>query len=93
MALAYNEGYNIFANLGKGKAILGMYVDTVATGDKIMTPFARCVPVASPGATAAGHLDNVLDVAESAAGEVEFTIFAGTTPPTDFQVIIIGDLY
>ena len=90
--VVYTAGYNIMAHLGKGKAIMGLYVTGVADTETITTPFARCVPVVSPGDAAAGHADNVLNVTE-AAGVVTFGIFAGTTPPTDFQVIILGDLY
>ena len=88
----YTTGYNIMSHLGKGKAIVGMYVTGVGTGETITTPFARCVPVVSPGDAAAGHADNVLNVTE-AAGVVTFTIGLHTTPPTDFQVIILGEMY
>ena len=87
----YTEGYNILANLGKGKAIVGMYVTGVANTETITTPFARCVPVVSPGAATAGDVLNVLNVTE-AAGIVTFDISGGVLP-TDFQVIILGDLY
>ena len=87
----YTEGYNIMANLGKGKAIVGMYVTGVLTGETITTPFARCVPVVSPGDAEVGHADNVLNITES-AGVVSIAT-AGTTSPTDFQVIILGDMY
>ena len=87
----YVEGFNILAHLGKGKAIVGMYVDGVATGETITTPFARCVPVVSPGDATVGHADNVLNVTES-AGVVAIAT-SGTTSPTDFHVIILGDMY
>ena len=90
--VTYTEGYNIMSPLSKGKAIVGMYVTGVATGETITTPFARCVPVVSPGAALVGNADHVYNITESAAGVVSFGI-AGTNPATDFQVIIIGDLY
>lgn len=89
--VVYTTGYNIMSHLGKGKAIMGLYVTGVATGETITTPFTRCVPVVSPGANAAGFADNVYNITES-TGVVSFGI-AGTNPADDFQVIILGDMY
>ena len=84
----YTEGYNIMSHLGKGKALLGMYVDSVATGDVITTPFARCVPVLTPAVAA--DATTFLNIAQ-VAGVV--TITSGGTDATAYQALIIGDLY
>ena len=87
----YTAGYNIMSHLGKGKAIMGLHVTSIATTDTITTPFMRCVPVVSPGANGTGHEDNVFNIVE-VDGVITFGI-AGQTPADDFQVIILGDLY
>ena len=88
MATTYTEGYNILANLGKGKAILGVHVTGIASGQKIITPFARCVPVLT---AAVGSLaTDVTNITES-AGEV--TITSTVNCPSAYQAIIMGDLY
>ena len=69
-----------------------MNVTGVANLETITTPFARCVPVISPGDVAVGHADNVHNITES-GGVVTFGITGATTPATDFQVIILGDMY
>lgn len=81
-------GYNIFAPLGKGKAIMGLYTTSASGSDTITTPFIRCVPVLSPavGQTAA----TVLNVTEA---EGVVTITSSGASPTGYQVIIIGDMY
>lgn len=84
----YTAGYNIMAHLGKGKAVLGLHVTSVVTGDVITTPFMRCVPILTP-AVGSGAADDV-NVTES-AGVVTITGAAGC--PTAFQAIIMGDLY
>jgi len=89
--VTYTAGYNIMSHLGKGKAIMGLYITGVANTETVTTPFARCVPVISPGANAAAANDNVYNIVE-AAGVITFGI-AGTNPADDFQVIILGDLY
>ena len=88
MATTYTEGYNILANLGKGKAILGVHVTGMATGEKIITPFARCVPVVTAAVGMA--ITDDTNVTES-AGEV--TITSAASCPSAFQAIIMGDLY
>ena len=45
---AGKSGYNIFSPLGKGKAILGMYVTAASGSETITTPFIRCVPLLTP---------------------------------------------
>lgn len=87
----YTAGYNIMSHLGKGKAMMGLHVTSVATTETITTPFMRCVPVVSPGATETGNADNVYNITES-GGVVSFGI-AGTDAASDFQVIILGDMY
>ena len=84
----YTEGYNIMANLGKGKAILGLHVTGVANLETITTPFVRCVPVL----TAAVGMTNadVTNITE-AAGVV--TITSTVSCPSAYQAIIMGDLY
>ena len=84
----YTAGYSIMSHLGKGKAILGLFVDGVVSGETITTPFMRCVAVVTSAAGAAATDDT--DITES-AGQV--TITSATTCPTAFQVLIIGDLY
>ena len=87
--VAYTAGYNVMSHLGKGKAILGIKVTSVAGDETIITPFARCVPVINPGVADAAA--NAYHVTES-AGTITFKQDAGTIPATMF-VIIIGDLY
>ena len=83
----YTAGYSMMAHLGKGKAIVAMYI-TASTADVITTPFARCVPVLTPAA--GGDATSVLTVAES-TGVVTITV-AGTDYTT-YQCLIMGDLY
>ena len=86
--VTYTEGYNIMANLGKGKAVLGIHATVVATGYTITTPFARCVPIVT-AAVGAGAADDV-NVTE-VDGVVTITGAAGC--PSAVQAIIMGDLY
>ena len=81
-------GYNIFAPLGKGKAVLGLYVTAASGLETITTPFIRCVPVltAAVGLTAT----SIVNITES-AGTV--TITSSVASPTGFQALIIGDMY
>ena len=88
--VTYTAGYNIMSHIGKGKALMGLFVTIASTGDTITTPFTRCVPVMSP-ANGAGLADNVYALTE-AAGVVSIAA-AGTNGATEFQVIMIGDLY
>ena len=84
----YTAGYNIMSHLGKGKALLGMYVDGVASTETITTPFMRCVPVLTP---AVGLDATTFIKISEAAGVV--TITAGGTDPSAYHALIIGDLY
>jgi len=86
--VVYTEGYNIMSNLGKGKALLAMNVTCASASETITTPFARCVPVVT--ASVAGAADNVLKVSQ-VAGVV--TIGCGGTYATEYQALILGDLY
>ena len=88
MAVTYTAGYNIMSHLGKGKAVLGLHLTTVATGDTITTPFMRCVPVITAAVGAAATDDT--NVTES-AGVV--TITSAASCPTAIHAIIMGDLY
>ena len=87
--VAYTVGYNIMSHLGKGKAIMGLAVTSVANTETITTPFARCVPVITPGASDAAA--NAYSVTES-DGVITFAQDAGTIPASMF-VLIMGDLY
>ena len=87
--VTYTTGYNIMSHLGKGKAILGVKVTSVASDYTITTPFTRCIPVITPGATDAAA--NAYSVTES-AGTITFKQDAGTIPSTMY-VLIMGDLY
>ena len=86
--VGYTEGYNTMSNLGKGKAILAMYITSGTADDCITTPFARCVPVLTPatGATATSFIK-----VSEAAGVV--TIVGAGTQTTAYQALILGDLY
>ena len=85
----YTEGYNIMANLGKGKAVLGLNLTVVDDGYTITTPFVRCVPILT---SAAGALVTDVTNITEAAGIV--TISSPTIScPSAFQAIIMGDLY
>jgi len=86
--VTYNEGYYIMANLGKGKAVLGVKATGVTSGETITTPFARCVAVVTSAAGAAATDDTNVT---TSAGTV--TITSATTCPTAFGAIIMGDLY
>ena len=86
--VTYTAGYNIMSNLGRGKAVLGLHVTGVASGETITTPFMRCIPVVTAAVGAAATDDTT--VTES-AGVV--TITSAATCPSAFHAIIMGDLY
>ena len=86
--VVYTEGYNIMSHLGKGKALLAMNVTCANASETITTPFARCVPVLTPSVACVA--DNFLNVSQ-AAGVV--TIACGGTFATEYNALIIGDLY
>ena len=84
----YTAGYNIMSYLGKGKALLGMYVDGAVSGETITTPFMRCVPVLTPAV--AGDATTFLNISQ-VAGVV--TVDAGGAAPSAYHALIIGDMY
>ena len=86
--VAYTVGRSLVSHIGKGKALLGMLVSGVASGETITTPFKRCVPVVCAAVGAAATDDT--NVTES-GGQV--TITSATTCPTSFQVLILGEMY
>lgn len=86
--VTYKAGYNMMSHLGKGKALLGMYVTSASASETITTPFMRCVPVLTPAvATDATTFHKV----SQAAGVV--TIATAGTNTTGYQALILGDLY
>ena len=87
--VGYVAGYNLMAHLGKGKALLGIKVESVADTETITTPFARCIPVITPGTD--DLATNAYSITES-AGTVTFSTDANLIPATMF-VIMLGDLY
>lgn len=86
--VTYTAGYNMMSHLGKGKALLGMYVTSASNSDTITTPFTRCVPVLTPAVACAA--DSFIKVSQ-AAGVV--TVAGAGTQITGYQALIIGDLY
>lgn len=86
--VTYTAGYNIMANLGKGKAVLGLHLTSVADGYTITTPFMRCVPTMT-AAVGAGATD-VTNVTES---DGVVTISSTVGCPSAVHAIIMGDLY
>ena len=88
MAVTYKPGYNIMSHLGKGKAVLGLHLTTVAHADTIVTPFMRCVPVITSAVGAADTDDT--NVTES---DGTVTITSAASCPTAIHAIIMGDLY
>ena len=86
--VAYTVGRSLVSHLGKGKALLGLLVSGVASGETITTPFKRCVPVVSAAVGAAANND--ANVTES-AGQVTITCAAAC--PSSFQVLILGEMY
>ena len=86
--VTYTAGYNFMSNVGKGKAILGMYVTSASTSDTISTPFARCVTVVTPAVGC--DATSVINVTE-AAGVV--TIAGAGTQVTGYNALIVGDLH
>lgn len=86
--VTYTAGYSLMSHLGKGKAIVSMYITSASASDTVTTPFARCVAVVTPAV--ASDATSVVNVTES-AGVV--TITGGGTQITGYQCIIMGDLY
>ena len=48
----YSAGNQLFSDLGKGTALMSLYVEYVASGDTITTSFVDCFPVATYSHTA-----------------------------------------
>ena len=86
--VVYTEGYNIMSNLGKGKALLAMNVTCASASETITTPFTRCVPVVT--ASVAADNTSIFKISQ-AAGVV--TIACAGTAATEYQALILGDLY
>ena len=86
--VGYTEGYSMMSHLGKGKALLAMYITSASTSDTITTPFVRCVPVVTPAVACIAA--SFITVAQ-ADGVVTITGDGGQI--TGYQALIIGDLY
>ena len=86
--VTYTIGRDMIAHLGKGKALLGLNVTSGTNSDTITTPFKRCVSVITP--SVACDNTSVTNVTE-AAGVI--TIAGAGTQITEYQVLILGEMY
>jgi hypothetical protein len=74
----YAAGNQFFSDLGKGHALMSLYVTYAATGDTITTSFMDCFPVASYAHTTfVAALDDFMTL-EEADGVIELHLDAAT---------------
>jgi ABC-type uncharacterized transport system permease subunit len=82
----YTAGNQLLSDLGKGNALLSMYVGCAATGDTITTSFIDCHPVATYAHTSAAIAADD-DMALAEAGGLITLYFDANTATHAFVMI------